>query len=119
MSIWYSAWTAASRAAPRRLALRPLGAAAMRSGRNQAALKTYQRECGARGVAAFVTLFRTSPRPGLHVIVDRNNAIADRHSAGARDIHQTARRFKRHDLKMDGVAPNNAAKRHNAFVGLA
>src|SRR3954466_14572535 len=119
MSIWYRAWTAASRAAPRLLALRSLGAVAMRSGRIEASLETDQRQRGARGVAALVALLHTGTWPGLCIIIDGDDPVADRDAARARNIHQTTRRFERDDFEMDGVASNNAAERYHGFIGLA
>src|SRR3954464_9848241 len=115
MSIWYRAWTAASRAAPRLLALRSFGAVAIRSGSIEASLETDQRQRGARGIAALVALLHTGTCPGLCIIIDGDDPVADRDAARARDIHQATRGFERHDLEMDGVASNNAAKRYDAF----
>src|SRR5476651_1529529 len=86
ISIWYSACTAASRAAPRRLAFLSgvflLSAIALAL--RQTAFYAQHRERRARGIAAFVQFARAGPRPGLFVGVDGDDAIAERNAPGDR-----------------------------------
>src|SRR3569833_1484231 len=93
ISIWYSACTAASRAAPRRFAFFSLGPAgylvlsAMALGPRQTAFDAQHRDCGSRGIAALVELAGARPRPGLVLIVDGEDAGAERQLSRNRKIH--------------------------------
>ena len=72
------------------------------------------------GITALVRLRPSCARiHGLRVGVDGQDAIADRHAAGARVSISARADFERHDLEMDGVAANDTAERHHAVVGLA
>src|SRR4051812_18701343 len=122
MSIWYSACTAASRAAPRRLAFLSgvflCGSLVIVDAPQQivqpaariAALDPQHRKRRARGVAALVELAFARAGPGLRFGIDGDDAIAERKGAIDRNLHQRARGFHRHDLEMNGVAPNDAAE---------
>src|SRR3954452_12431011 len=121
MSIWYSACTAASRAAPRRLALRsvvrtgPLTGllllSAMSASR-QTAFDAQHGERGPRGIAALVHLGDAGSRPHPILVVDGQDAVAEGQAARHRKIHQRPRGFLRHDLEMDGVAADHTAERN-------
>src|SRR5215475_3491906 len=87
--------------------------------RRQSALEAYERERRMGGIAALVRLVHLGAHPGLRIVVDGDNAVADRHPAGAGDFHQPARGFERHDLEMDRIAPDDTAERHRALIGLA
>src|SRR6201987_1439054 len=117
MSIWYSACTAASRAAPRRLAFfsgaftacfLPSAISALR----QAAFDAQHRQCSPRGIGALVELADAGACPGLFLGIDGDDAIAEWKFASNCQIHQRARRFHRDDLEMDGVAADHAAERN-------
>src|SRR3954453_5267391 len=90
ISIWYSACTAASRAAPRRLAFLS-GVFLWRSlvifetphkiaepDARVAALDAQHRKRGACGVAPLVEFVFPRPRPGLLLGIDGDDAIAQR-----------------------------------------
>src|SRR5580704_10453204 len=121
-SIWYSAWTAASRAAPRLLALRASWAFRSASALDilafpEALLEADQCQRGAHCAAAFVLIVDAGARLGLGLVLDGDDAVADRNSAGDGQIQKPARGFMRDDFKMDCFAANDAAERHRAIIG--
>src|SRR4051794_15146056 len=127
MSIWYSACTAASRAAPRRLAFLSgvffweslvIFEAPHKSVRI-ATLDPQHRERRARGVAAFVELAFARASPRLLFGIDGDDAIAQGNGAIDGNLHQRAGGFHRHDLEMNGVAANHATQRNDRIEVLA
>ena len=77
-----------------------------------------QRQRRARRVAALVALGQARARPGLRLVVDGEDAVAERKLARDRKIDQRARRLHRHDVEMEGLAPDHAAERDHAVIGL-
>src|SRR5262245_55057871 len=73
----------------------------------------------ARGVAALVELGSTRPRPGLLLVVDGQNTVAERKFPRDSQIHQSARGFHRDDLEMDGFSLDDAAERDRGVIWLA
>ena len=84
---------------------------------SEPALERDQRQRRARGVAAFVLLFHARAGQGLRLVLDGDDAVADRQSARQRKLHQAARRLMRDDLEMDGLAADDAAERDGAVIG--
>src|SRR5262245_14826804 len=122
MSIWYRAWTAASRAAPRRLAFFSASPVALAGGfditvfdqlveaRLQPALDTHHDDRGTRSIASLVQIVGPRARPSLLLGIDGDDAIAERQLFGDRQIHQPASGFHRDDLEMDGLPANDASE---------
>ena len=78
-----------------------------------------QGERCARGVAAFVAFVYSGALPGLMLVVDGKNAVAERNPARDRQVHEPACGFLCHDIEMNGVAADHATKRHGAVIRLA
>ena len=53
------------------------------------------------------------------LVVDGEDAVAERQLSRHRQIHQPARGFHRDDLEMDGLAADDAAERDRRVIGLA
>src|SRR3954454_4719378 len=122
MSIWYSACTAASRAAPRRLAFLSgvflWGSLVIFEAPHKivqpdagiAALDPQHRKRRTRGIPPFVEFAFARSGPGLLFRVDSDDAIAQRKGAIDGNLHQRARGLHGHDLEMNGVAADHAAQ---------
>src|SRR5262245_41116832 len=95
-SIWYSACTAASRAAPRLLAWRVAGpslpAAEVTASGSQPLANRDHGESSARREAALVAFAPPRAHPGLRLVFDRQYAVADRQRFLDRQIHQRSAR---------------------------
>ena len=83
------------------------------------ALEADERERRARGIAALVALVELRAFARLRIGVDGDDAVADRDAARDRQVHQRARRFKRHDLEMQRLAADDAAEPDRAVERLA
>src|SRR5437764_5580477 len=101
MSIWYSACTAASRAAPRRLAFLSgvflWGSLVIFEAPHKsvwiATLDPQHRKRRARGVAALVELVLSGAGPGLRFGIEGDDAIAQGNGAIDGNLHQRAGGF--------------------------
>ncbi len=74
------------------------------------------RERSAGRVAAFVALPRIGAHHRLRLVLDGQDAIAERQAQSQRYIHQSARAFVGDELEMIGLAANDAAERDNAVI---
>src|SRR3954466_7113579 len=113
MSIWYNACTAASRAAPRRLAFLSgvflWGSLVIFEAPHEivhpdagiATLDAQHRKRGSRGVAALVELAFSRAGPGLLFGIDGDDTVAQRKGAIDGNLHERAGGFHRHDLEMN------------------
>ena len=68
--------------------------------------------------AALVQLVDPGAGPGLLVILDRQDAVAERDAARDREIHQRPRALAGDDVVMPGLAADDAAERDHRVVGL-
>ena len=64
----------------------------------------------------FISL-RSRPSPGLGVVFDGENAVAERKPPGDGQIHQRARALARDDVVVPGLAADDAAERHRRVIG--
>src|SRR5262249_22086603 len=84
------------------------------------ALEPRQRERRMRGGRALVLpafALGTGARPGLRLLADGEDAVADRTAARNAEVHQSTRRLARHNVVMAGLAADHAAERNDAVIG--
>ena len=65
-----------------------------------------------RGIAPLVALLGVRARQGLVLVIDGQNAIAEREFSRKGNLHEGARAFIRDDLEMMSFAANDATERH-------
>jgi hypothetical protein len=73
-----------------------------------------ERKSRSRGITTLVALPGVRARKGLRLVLDGQNAIAEREFSRKGNLHQGVRALIGDDLEMIGLAANDATERHRA-----
>src|ERR1700733_10359869 len=85
----------------------------------EALLEVDQCQRGPPPASALALPLHAGPPRGLSLVLDRDDAVADRDFTGDGKIEKPARGFMRDDLEMDRFTANDAAERDRAVIGAA